>query len=110
MDPKDESHPKSPPTSTEFDPESIGLLAFRPEMSEPLLGSQPIPLFTSPLMEFEAFSSVNSLGAFDFTEKVSIPMSSMGGGDADLVVPPQPLECLQGTPVSPFLSDFRFGR
>ena len=74
-------------------------------MSAPLLGSQPIPSFTSPVMEFEAFSSVNPLGAFDFAEKVSIPTSSMGGGGAeDVVVPPQPLECLQDTPVPPFLS------
>ncbi|XP_068309030.1 heat stress transcription factor A-3-like [Pyrus communis] len=105
MSPKDKSHPKSPPTSAEFDPESIGLSEFRLEVSEPLLGSQPIPSFTSPVMEFEAFSSVNPLGAFDFTEKVSIPTSSMGGGGAeDVVVPPQPLECLQGTLVPPFLS------
>ncbi|KAM2565248.1 hypothetical protein TB1_007898 [Malus domestica] len=105
MDPKDESHPKSPPTSAGFDPESIGLSAFRSEMSEPLMGSQSIPSSTSPLMEFEAFCSVNPLGAFDFTERVSIPTSSMGGGDAeDVVAPPRPLECLQGTPVPPFLS------
>ncbi|CAN6719788.1 unnamed protein product [Malus baccata var. baccata] len=105
MSPKDESHPKSPPTSAEFDPESIGLSEFRPQVSAPLLGSQPIPSFTSPVMEFEAFSSVNPLSAFDFTEKVSIPTSSMGGGGAeDVVVPPQPLECLQDTPVPPFLS------
>ncbi|CAN6577495.1 unnamed protein product [Malus baccata var. baccata] len=105
MDPKDESHPKSPPSSAGFDPESIGLSAFRSEMSEPLMGSQSIPSSTSPLMEFEAFCSVNPLGAFDFTERVSIPTSSMGGGDAeDVVAPPQPLECLQGTPVPPFLS------
>ncbi|KAB2631614.1 heat stress transcription factor A-3-like [Pyrus ussuriensis x Pyrus communis] len=94
MDPKDESHPNSPPISAGFDPESIGLLAFRSEMPESLMGSQSIPSSTSPLMEFEAFCSVNPLGAFDFTERVSIPTSSMGGGDAEDV----------GTPVPPFLS------
>ncbi|XP_068341650.1 heat stress transcription factor A-3-like [Pyrus communis] len=105
MDPKDGSHPNSPPISAGFDPESIGLSAFRSEMPESLMGSQSIPSSTSPLMEFEAFCSVNPLGAFDFTERVSIPTSSMGGGDAeDVVAPPRPLECLQGTPVPPFLS------
>ncbi|KAB2616580.1 heat stress transcription factor A-2d-like [Pyrus ussuriensis x Pyrus communis] len=94
MDPKDKSHPKSPPTSAKFDLKLIGLSAFRPKMSEPLLGSQPIPSFTSPLIDFKAFSSVKPLGAFDFVEKVSIPTSSMGSGDANMVVPPQPLECL----------------
>ncbi|KAL6273545.1 hypothetical protein ACE6H2_024237 [Prunus campanulata] len=82
MNPKDESYPKSPPTSAELDPENIGFSPLRPEMSEPLLGSQPIPSFTSPLMEFEAFCALNpsesswSSGAFEFDEKAPTATSS----------------------------------
>lgn len=107
MNPKDECYPKSPPTSAELDPEN----PLRPEMSEPLLGSQSIPSFTSPLMEFEAFCALNpsesswSSGAFEFDEKApTATYSSMDAGGAEHVAVPQPLECLQDSPVPPFLS------
>ncbi|KAI5319152.1 hypothetical protein L3X38_038860 [Prunus dulcis] len=107
MNPKDECYPKSPPTSAELDPEN----PLRPEMSEPLLGSQSIPSFSSPLMEFEAFCALNpsesswSSGAFEFDEKApTATYSFMDAGGAEHVAVPQPLECLQDSPVPPFLS------
>lgn len=69
MYPKDHSLQKSPPTSEELDP----------EMLEP------------PLLDFEAFSAVNSSGAFEV-------------GKNEYVGVPQPLQSLQGNPIPPFLS------
>lgn len=69
MYPKDHSLQKSPPTSPELDP----------EMLEP------------PLLNFEAFSAVNSSGAFEV-------------GKNEYVGVPQPLQSLQGNPIPPFLS------
>lgn len=80
----------------------------------------------SPLMEFEAFSSLNPSSSFDLfdlkpepvfeatplgpqfstgvaeTEEAGFPVS--GGDTKTAAGAPQPLECLQGTAVPPFLS------
>ncbi|XP_030453761.1 heat stress transcription factor A-3 isoform X1 [Syzygium oleosum] len=80
----------------------------------------------SPLMEFEAFSPLNPSSSFDLFESkpepvfettpVGPPFSTSAaeteeagfpvrGGDMETAVgAPQPLECLQGTPLPPFLS------
>ncbi|GKV37556.1 hypothetical protein SLEP1_g45577 [Rubroshorea leprosula] len=102
MNPEDELHPKSPSklstatTSSSIQVETTMGSQQIPSSSlfvDTTFGFSPSPLsspFPSPLMEFEAFSGMN------------LPLS--GGVEEEPVGVPQPLECLQGNPIPPFLS------
>ncbi|KAF9598700.1 hypothetical protein IFM89_029950 [Coptis chinensis] len=63
----------------------------------------PLSSSASPLLDFEAFSS--SFTASNSPPGNVIPVSSEGETNSNIigVVVPQPLECLQGTPVPAFL-------
>lgn len=103
MNPEDELHPKSPwKFSTDTTSSSIQVNANMGSQQIPSSSlfvdttfgfSDPSPLsspFLSPLMEFEAFSEMN--------------LCSSGGAEEEPFGVPQPLECLQGNPIPPFLS------
>ncbi|GLT89919.1 hypothetical protein SLE2022_078790 [Rubroshorea leprosula] len=102
MNPEDELHPKSPSklstatTSSSIQVETTMGSQQIPSSSlfvDTTFGFSPSPLsspFPSPLMEFEAFSGMN--------------LPSSGGVEEEPVGVPQPLECLQGNPIPPFLS------
>lgn len=132
MDPKDEGFPHSPSkssgevessepflsdsffmdSSASFSMESIGFsgshssasFAFSPMGIEAFPTLNPSPSSSSPVFEFKAGNPVG--------EKAQIVPSSTGGeagapvtgGVAEFVGVPQPLECLQGNPIPPFLS------
>ncbi|KAG7958161.1 hypothetical protein I3843_10G005100, partial [Carya illinoinensis] len=56
-----------------------------------------------PLTEFEAFSTISPSSSFCEIPR-TVPSSTGGGGDAENIAVPQPLERLQGNPTPPFLS------
>lgn len=123
MSPKVESFSNSPPPGGELEEEkTFGLSPIQPEMSEPLMAAQIFlsePMFMDSSSSFSmdnigfsgsipssslAFSTMNisppiSSGGFDFYAENQV-------GEMAQNVPgvPQPLECLQGNPVPPFLS------
>uniref|UniRef100_A0A5B7BHZ3 Putative heat stress transcription factor A-2e isoform X2 n=1 Tax=Davidia involucrata TaxID=16924 RepID=A0A5B7BHZ3_DAVIN len=93
--------------------------------SLPLMASQPFPLsmgfaesssssspFTSPLIEFESFSPrylpvnvpIVPIERAENTVFSTTMTTGGGGGEAENLGVPQPLECLQGNPIPPFLS------
>lgn len=150
MNPEEERYPKSPPGSPDRGrgkgkaPAGAGSsssAALQPETPSFVMGSEALPSGSFfdmesiglsgsplPLMEFEAFSPLNTSSSFDLffevkpepvlettrplgppfgagaaeTEEAGFPAR---GGDMETTVgAPQPLERLQGTPVPPFLS------
>lgn len=150
MNPEEERYPKSPPGSPDRGrgkgkaPAGAGSsssASLQPETPSFVMGSEALPSGSFfdmesiglsgsplPLMEFEAFSPLNTSSSFDLffevkpepvlettrplgppfgagaaeTEEAGFPAR---GGDMETTVgAPQPLERLQGTPVPPFLS------
>lgn len=126
MNPKDDDK-----SSPELESKTFGFSSIVSEMSEPL-GAQPFlsePFFSmesigfSP-MEIEAFPNMNpslsfsSYPLFEFNagnpvgESAETVPSSIGveagapvtGSGTEFIAVPQPLECLQGNPIPPFLS------
>ncbi|KAF5473613.1 hypothetical protein F2P56_010213 [Juglans regia] len=63
------------------------------------IGSSASP----PPTEFEASSTISPLPSFCEIPR-TVPSSTGGGGGAENIGVPQPLECLQGNPTPPFLS------
>lgn len=132
MDPKDEPFLKSPPrTPTESRAKaSIGASSSSAQLESDTIGLSPIQLETvsepfspecffldtkgsfsmenigfsasPPTMEFEAFSTIGPSSSFAENEQ-TVP-SSTGGREAEIIGAPQPLDCLQGNPIPPFLS------
>lgn len=59
---------------------------------------------STPLMDLEAFSTINASPFFDETARTVLANSTGGGADSESIGVPQPLECLQGIAIPPFLS------
>ncbi|KAL5809715.1 hypothetical protein ACOSQ3_030406 [Xanthoceras sorbifolium] len=102
---EDQNSPKSPPKKT-----SLGTSSSSSSSSQldPVtttmasMGSHQFPSFPpSPLSEFDVFSSFQATPVVVEQQPVALSTSS---SVVDVGPPPQPLECLQGIPVPPFLS------
>ncbi|KAH7553423.1 hypothetical protein JRO89_XS12G0010200 [Xanthoceras sorbifolium] len=102
---EDQNSPKSPPKKT-----SLGTSSSSSSSSQldPVtttmasMGSHQFPSFPpSPLSEFDVFSSFQATPVVVEQQPVALSSSS---SVVDVGPPPQPLECLQGIPVPPFLS------
>ncbi|KAJ0028489.1 hypothetical protein Pint_35875 [Pistacia integerrima] len=87
MDKQDQHYPKSPPkTSLGTSSSSSSSSLSHPENTQSLMGSQAFSPFSMPFSDLEPFSSFPA----------TAPVVDVGV--------PQPLECLQGSPIPPFLS------
>ncbi|XP_059463613.1 heat stress transcription factor A-3 isoform X2 [Corylus avellana] len=131
MSPEDKHFPKSPPmtstgskgkapvversssSSAELDSETIGtrLSPIQPETTSQPFSPGSFFMDTAasfsgspPLVDLEAFSTINPSPVFAETARTVSVNSTGGGGDSESVSVPQPLGCLQDNPIPPFLS------
>ncbi|XP_031270944.1 heat stress transcription factor A-3 [Pistacia vera] len=86
MDKQDQHYPKSPPKTSLGTSSSSSSSQSHPENTQSLMGSQAFSPFSMPFSDLEPFS----------TFPATAPVVDVGV--------PQPLECLQGSPIPPFLS------